>query len=187
MFLEASSAQRRAILLAAQRAELGRKASAAAPSLDEKTASRLEFAAMAGDFGEFAEILGATLGADPQLAQRMAADPAGEPLAVALVALGAPRDVAVRIMTAHDMRAGEGFPRIHALARLSDQLSPAAARRIVSALIGAPGARAAAALPTAPSRQAAHPSPFLRREAQPRNGAASPETTAPKAQDSRRP
>jgi len=185
LFLEATSEQRRAILLAAQRAELGRRAAIGA-ALDEATASRLEFAAIAGDASEFAAALAAALGADADLAQHIAADPAGEPLAVALVAIGAPRDLAVRVMTARDMRAGEGFPRIHALARLSDRLSVAAARRVVGALLGTP-ARSEPALAAAPSRQAAHPSPFLRREGSPRRAMASPETTAPKAPNSQRP
>ena len=182
LFLEATPEQRRAILLAAQRAELGRKG-VAAPALDEEAARRLEFAAIAGDAGELAEVLGDALGVDSDLAERIAADPAGEPLAVTLVAIGAPRDLAVRVMTARDMREGEGFPRIHALARLSDRLSGAAARRVVSAFLGTSGAGAAPALAGGPARQAAHPSPFLRREA-PRKAVASPETTAPRAQDS---
>ena len=185
LFLEATSEQRRAILLAAQRAELGHRPAAAA-ALDEEAASRLEFAAIAGGGADFAEALAAALGAEIDLAERIAADPAGEPLAIALLAIGAPRDLAVRIMTARDMREGEGFPRIHALARLSDRLSVAAAHRVVEAMLGGSGVRAAPALPGAARRQAANPSPFLRREG-PRKSVASPETTAPKALNSQRP
>ena len=185
LFLEATSEQRRAILIAAQRAELGRKAAAPA-ALDEETAGQLEFAVIAGAAGDFAESLGAALGVEAELAERIAADPTGEPLAVALVAIGAPRDLAVRIMTARDMREGEGFPRIHALARFSDRLSIAAAQRVVEAMLGASTLRAKPALPGAGRRQAANPSPFLRREG-PRKAAASPETTAPKALNSQRP
>jgi hypothetical protein len=185
LFLEATSEQRRAILLAAQRAELGRRPAAGA-ALDEETAGRLEFAAIAGDAGDFAQALAAALGVAADLAERIAADPAGEPLAVALVAIGAPRDLSVRIMTARDMREGEGFPRIHALARFSDRLSVAAAQRVLEAMLGASGLRERLALPGAARRQAANPSPFLRREGR-RAALASPETTAPKAPNSQRP
>jgi hypothetical protein len=183
--LEATSEQRRAILLAAQRAELGRRPAAGA-ALDAETASRLEFAAIAGGGGDFAEALAAALGAETDLAARIAADPTGEPLAIALVAIGAPRDLAVRIMAAQDMREGEGFPRIHALARLSDHLSVAAAQRVVEPMLGASGVLAAPALPGPARRQAANPSPFLRREG-PAKAVANPETTTPKALNSQRP
>ena len=182
LFLEASGEQRWAILLAAQRADLGRKAGVA-PKLAAEVSARLEFAAIAGETGEFADALGAALGVEPDLARRIAADPTGEPLAVALAAIGTPRDVCVRIMTAGDMRSGDVFPRIHTLARLSDRLSPSAARRIVKALVGSE--RVAPARP--PSRQAEHPSPFARREGFARKGLASPETSARSAQNSRRP
>jgi hypothetical protein len=182
LFLEATPAQRAAILLAAQRDALGRKAPATA--LDEETAGRLEFAAIAGQDREFAEALGAALGADPALAQRIAADPAGEPLAVALIALGAPRDIAVRIVTGRDMQESAGYPRIHALARLHDRLSQAAARSIVAALVGRPAASRQPP-PRAASREIANPSPFLGRERPAR--APIPETAAPPARYSRRP
>jgi hypothetical protein len=182
LFLEATPAQRATILLAAQRDALGRRAPAT--GLDEKTASRLEFAAIAGQDREFAEALGAALGADPALAQRIAADPAGEPLAVALIALGAPRDVAVRIVTGRDMQDGAGYPRIQALARLADRLSQAAARRIVAALVGRPAPKRGAP-PSAAPREIPNPSPFLKRERSTR--APIPGTAAPPARYSQRP
>jgi hypothetical protein len=184
LFLEANTEQRAAILVAAQRAVLGAKAPA--PTLDEKTADRLEYAAIAGDISDFAEALAAALGADVALAERISADPVGEPLAVALLALGAPRDVAVRVMTARDMQDGSGYPRVHTLARLSDRVSPAAAQRIMAALLGrAAVTHETPAIAPAAAREAAHPSPFLRREAPARR--ASPETTTRSAPDSQRP
>ncbi len=181
LFLEASPAQRAEMMLAAQRETLGRRARA--PTLDAETAGRLEFAAIAGEAREFAEALGAALGADADLAARIAADSGGEPLAVALIALGAPRDLAVRVVTGRDMQEGAGFPRIHALARLSDRLSPAAARLILDALVGRTRA-APEPMPASGARAAANPSPFLRREGA---ALASPGTSARPARYSQSP
>ncbi len=183
LFLEASSEQRAAILVAAQRAVLGRMQPGAGASLCEETASQLEFAAIAGDANEFALALAEALGADPALAERISADPAGEPLAVALIALGAPRDVAVRIMTARDMQDGEGYRRIQTMARLGERVSPAAAQRIVAALLGRP--QAPLEMPAPYAREATNPSPFLRREAPARK--ASPAMSERSARGSQRP
>lgn len=182
LFLEASGQQRWAILLAAQRADLGRRANAA-PKLASEVAERLEFSAIAGESGEFAQALAAALDVELELAQRIAADPFGEPLAVALAALGAPRDLSVRVMTARDLREGDAFARIHTLARLSDRLSPSAARRIIQAL---GGPEAVAPVSPAAARVAENPSPFVRRESA-RRTASIPETTTRLARDSRRP
>ncbi len=162
LFLAANSEQRWAIMLAAQRADLGRKPLGAALTLDRDVAERLEFAAIAGASHEFADLLATAIGATPELAAQIAADPSGEPLGVALVAIGAPRDLCVRVLTAADIQDGDGFLRIHALARLSDQLSVSAARRILAALLRSPR-RSTPALAAPASRQAANPSPFLRR------------------------
>jgi hypothetical protein len=71
-----------------------------------------------------------------ELADRIARDSAGEPLAVALAALGAPNDVAVRILTSRDLQDGADYRRVGALARLKDALIPAAADLVITALIG---------------------------------------------------
>jgi hypothetical protein len=162
LFLEASSEQRQAILVAARRAELGRRAPAA-PRLDAETAAKLEFAGLAGGVGEFAEALAEALGAEMALAERIANDPAGEPLAVALIALGLARDAAVRIMTARDMQDGDVFPRVHLLARLGDLLPAPAARRILAALISPLRPSETPPIAASVPREAAHPSPLARR------------------------
>ena len=185
LFLEASREQRWAILLAAQRADLGRK-TGATPMLASEIAGRLEYCAIAGESEEFAQALAAALGVGTELAQRIAADPQGEPLAVAMAALGAPRDLSVRIMTARDLRDGDAFARIHTLSRLSDQLTPSAARRIVRALGGGGAVASTPTLSPASPRLAEHPSPFARREGV-RKAPISPETTARSALNSRRP
>jgi hypothetical protein len=175
LFLEADAEQRLSVLLAVQRAELGRK-SGPSRELDPALAEPLEFAAIAGRRAEFANALALALGVSPALAARIGADPGGEALVVALAALGAPRDLGVRILTARDMSESAGaFPRLHALARLAGQLSAPAARRLIGALAGAVAAPAPS-LAGANPREAETPSPFVRRE--PAAGrAVSPETS----------
>jgi hypothetical protein len=162
LFLEANAEQRLAILVAARRAELGRRPPPV-PRLDEETAAKLEYAGLAGTLSEFVEALAEALGAEMALAGRIANDSSGEPLAVALIALGLARDAAVRIMTARDMQDGEVFPRVHMLARLGDLLPAPAARRILAALISPSRAGETPPIAASAPREAANPSPLARR------------------------
>jgi hypothetical protein len=186
LFLEADAEQRLSLLLAVQRAELGRTVGASR-QVHAALVEPLEFAAIAGKRAEFAEALAAALGVSPALAERLAADPGGEALVVALAALGAPRDLGVRVLTARDLSESAGaFPRLHALARLAGQLSVPAARRLIGALSGESAAEPAPML-GARSREAETPSPFVRREAASATRAVSPGTSRRSALDSRRP
>ena len=156
LFLEADSSRRAAIIGAARRAALGgprnlKRRRDAAPTI-----ARLERFALAGEPERFAEALADALACSRSLAKRIARDASGEPLAVALAALGAPADVAVRILTSRDLEDGADYRRLGALARLRDALDPAAADLVIAAIVGelAPPRRAsrpaAAASPVAP-------------------------------------
>jgi hypothetical protein len=136
LFMEATSDQRWAIMLAAQRAELGRRTLGAFATVGREAIARLEYAAIAGSSEQFQDLLARAVGAPVDLAARIAADPTGEALVMALVAIGAPNDICVRVLTASDMRERGRFPRIHALSRLSGSASPLAARRILAAIVG---------------------------------------------------
>jgi hypothetical protein len=162
LFLEADSSRRAAIIAAARRAALGgprnlKRRRDAAPTI-----ARLERFALAGEPERFAEALADALACSRSLAKRIARDASGEPLAVALAALGAPADVAVRILTSRDLEDGADYRRLGALARLRDALDPATADLVIAAIVGelAPPRRASrpvldpSASPT-PSRPAA--------------------------------
>jgi hypothetical protein len=136
LFMAATSDQRWALMLAAQRAELGRRNPVAFATVGREAIARLEYAAIAGSSEQFQDLLARAVGAPVDLAARIAADPTGEALVMALVAIGAPNDVCVRVLTASDMRERGRFPRIHALSRLSGSASPLAARRILAAIVG---------------------------------------------------
>jgi uncharacterized protein (DUF2336 family) len=138
LFMEASSAQRTLILLAVQRAELGKPRVAPPPGAPSEAIARLERYALTGEAELFVRALAETLGCPNGLAEKIAADRTGEPLAVTLAAIGAPNDVSVRILTSSDLRDGADYRRIGALARLQDALSSSAARRVVAAIIENP-------------------------------------------------
>jgi hypothetical protein len=182
LFMEASSAQRTLILLAVQRAELGKLRVTPPPGAAPEAISRLERYALTGEAELFARALAETLGCANGLAEKIAADRSGEPLAVTLAAIGAPNDVSVRILTSSDLRDGADYRRIGALARLKDALSPSAARRVVAAIIENPQdgegrvpapleSPAAARRPESPAsvdrRQRATPAPAPREETVP--------------------
>lgn len=178
LFLEADAEQRLSLLLAVQRAELGNTGNSPR-ELDPALAEPLEFAAIAGKREDFSVALAGALGVSSTLGARLAVDPGGEALVVALAALGAPRDLGVRVLTARDLsESADAFPRLHALARLAGQLSVPAARRLIAALAGTAVAQPALA---SPRREAETPSPFVRREAASATGPSSKEAAAPVA------
>ena len=142
LFFEADPAQRLRIVAAAQRATLGRRFPATQSPNAAAVGARLEGYAMAGDWRRFESALAEEFGCAASLAAQLVGDAGGEPLAVALAALGAPDDATVRILAARDLHEGGDYRRIAALARLKDALNPAAARLVMAAMIGASAAPA---------------------------------------------
>ncbi|WP_158812646.1 DUF2336 domain-containing protein [Methylocapsa sp. S129] len=151
LFLLASSEQRAAILAAAQRAELARASVARQEPDRDEALARLERHALARQPELFINVLAQALGCSRDLAERIAREPSGEPLAVAVKALDAPQDSVVRILISGD------YVRIGSLIRLTDGLNPAAARRVIGALTGAREERGAHYQPVLDPH--AHPSP----------------------------
>jgi uncharacterized protein (DUF2336 family) len=137
LFLIADPLQRVEILLAAQRAQLGRPPGLP-PTVAPEIVNELEQAAVARRPERFVAILAEALDCDPALAARIAGDASGEPLAVAMAALGAPSDVLVRVLIANDLESGEAYRRIRTLARLNNALNRNAAVAVLAALRGLP-------------------------------------------------
>ena len=156
LFLYASSSQRAAMLLAAQRAEMARAPAAAWPGGAE-AAAKLERQALARQPAQFIATLAEALGCAPDLAERIVAEPSGEALAVALAALGAAEDATMRILLLGDA-VNLDYKRLGALTRLRDALHPAAARRIVAAIVGVEPQGKATAEPVLDPAAAAAPS-----------------------------
>jgi uncharacterized protein (DUF2336 family) len=143
LFLLASSDQRAAILAAAQRLELARPNAAMNEARDGDSIARLERLALEREPELFISALALLLGCSRDLAERIVREPSGEPLAVALAAIDAPQDVAVRILISGDLQSGAKYTRLGSLIRLGVGLNPAAARRVIAALAGAPKGRRA--------------------------------------------
>lgn len=95
---------------------------------------RLEAHAMGHCPEAFAAEIEGALGISEETARRTIADPSGEPLLVALKALGMPSDVVLRVLLFLDPAVGHSVDRVFDLARLYDQIAPEAAIRIVSSL-----------------------------------------------------
>jgi len=136
LFLEADSSRRAEIMTAAQRATLGGPRTPVRRRETSQAIARLERFALDAEPERFASALAEALECSLELATRIARDPSGEPLAVALAALGSPDDVAVRVLTSRDLQDGVDYRRVGALARLKDALNPAAAALVVTAMIG---------------------------------------------------
>jgi uncharacterized protein (DUF2336 family) len=132
LFLSARPDQRVEILLAAQRMQLGRPPGSVL-STPSTTLEELEVAAVARQPERFVATLAEALDCGADLAERIVDDVSGEPLAVALCALGAPNEVLVRVLISNDLAAGS-YERIRALARLNNALDRNAATMIVAAL-----------------------------------------------------
>lgn len=136
LFFAASPEQRRALLAAAQRAELAQPRAAQGPRRAREAIAMLEGLALSDEKDLFVAALSLALRCAESLALKIVNEPSGEALAVALAALEISRDSAMRILISGDLRSGAGFKRIGALIRLKDALSPSAAQRFIAAMAG---------------------------------------------------
>ena len=93
---------------------------------------RLETAALRRNPGEFSRMLERALGISRGLAERIARDPSGEPVVVAARALGMTAAVLHRILLFLNPAIGQSVERVYDLARLYDELAPAAAERMLT-------------------------------------------------------
>jgi hypothetical protein len=93
---------------------------------------RLENAALQRNPGEFARMLERALGISRALAERIVRDPSGEPIVVAARAIGMTAAVLHRILLFLNPAIGQSVERVYDLARLYDDLAPAAAERMLT-------------------------------------------------------
>jgi len=93
---------------------------------------RLESAALRRNPGEFSRMLERALGISRGLAERIARDPSGEPVVVAARALGMAAAVLHRILLFLNPAIGQSVERVYDLARLYDELTPAAGERMIA-------------------------------------------------------
>ena len=130
LFFTANTEERRLILI-----NLDLAAAAAVhrptPQLDEAV-RQLESTALQRNTQGFTRTLERALGISPALAERITRDYSGEPVVVAAKALGMEAAVLQRILLFLNPVVGQSVERVYNLARLFDEITHAAARRMLA-------------------------------------------------------
>jgi uncharacterized protein (DUF2336 family) len=117
--------------------------------IDRNFGDQLERAALRHQAQEFAVLLRRVVGMPAELAARVVADPAGDPLLVVCRALEIPFAATSRVLLFLNPQIGASVQQVFALAEWFEEVRPAAARRLIAAWCalsptGAPrGSRAA--------------------------------------------
>jgi hypothetical protein len=127
----ASAAEERRLILANLDVVADAAARRPAPAASE-VIRRLEVAALQHNAGEFSRMLERALGISRELAERITRDHSGEPIVIAAKALGMKAAVLQRILLVLNPAIGQSVGQVYDLARLFDELTPAAAERMVA-------------------------------------------------------
>lgn len=137
LFLLATTNQRAAIILSAHREDLGPDNRRPRLSDAELHAlSRVERSLMSTDQDSFDIALAAALNLSLEDVWRIIDDPKGEPLAVALTAIGASPEFAARVFILSGPSIGHSVMAVRTLTALVDSLPVRTARRLVCAMTG---------------------------------------------------
>jgi Uncharacterised protein conserved in bacteria (DUF2336) len=99
---------------------------------DPNVGQHLEAAALGNHRDDFTKLLAEALRIPHEQARRIARDDHGEPLVVAVKALGIPRDVVYRLLMFVNPAFGHSVERVHALAMLFDEMTAPAAEAMVA-------------------------------------------------------
>ena len=134
LFLLANSEQRAEMLAVARRDDATARAEGRRPP--QRDLDALADLAAAQKWTLFAIEFAMRLGCDPRGVQEIIRDRSGEPLAVALAALGMEPADAARIFLSSEPDISHSFDRIRVLTRITSDLSPQAARRLISTMLG---------------------------------------------------
>ena len=132
LFFSAEPAERRILLMS-----LGSVESETPQAVQPVETNRaLEAAALGRDPAGFTKVLENALGLTHEQAERIVADPSGEPLLIAAKALAMPSVALQRILMFIDPAIGESVQRVFDLAGLYERISADAAHKIVASLRG---------------------------------------------------
>jgi Uncharacterised protein conserved in bacteria (DUF2336) len=130
LFFAADSKERRLILT---NLDVAAESAARRPApASSEVIRRLENAALQRNPSEFSHMLERALGISRELAERIARDASGEPIVVAARAIGMTAAVLQRILLFLNPAIGQSVERVYDLARLYDELAPAAAERMLA-------------------------------------------------------
>ena len=156
LFLLADSARRAEILLAARREDLSPDERRTRPTPDETAAlERVERAVMAPERDGFDAALAQALGVRREDSRRLIDDPRGEPLAVALAAVGASPELAARVFILSGPAIGHSVMAVRSLTALVESLPRRTALRLVAAMTHAGARTVRRAAPEGDPRQRA--------------------------------
>ena len=131
LFFAASAEERRLILLNLDIVAPVRAARSHAAH-DPSVGRQLEAAVLSGKRADFANQLARDLHIPREQALRIARDELGEPVVVAGKALAIPRDALYRILMFVNPAVGHSVERVHALARLYDEITVPAAEGMLA-------------------------------------------------------
>lgn len=133
-----ADARQRALMIARARESAG-ESEAPSYALEhgaETALRRIEAIALEGAQEDFATALADACHCEAEQARAIVADTGGEPLAVALRALGLRPEIVTRIFLFVDPQISHSYGRVSALARLATALSQDVAKRILDAMTG---------------------------------------------------
>jgi uncharacterized protein (DUF2336 family) len=134
LFLVAGSEQRAEMLALARHANPAAHGPATRPP--QRDLDALADLAAAQKWGLFAVEFAMRLGCDPRRVQEIIRDKSGEPLAIALAALGMEPADAARIFLSSEPGISHSVDRIRVLTRITSDLPVNAARRLMSTMLG---------------------------------------------------
>src|SRR5205085_9676523 len=132
LFFAAEPAERRMLLMSLGSVE-SEKPQAIQPV---ETNRALEAAALARDRAGFTKLVQSALGLSHEQAERIVADPSGEPLLIAAKALAMPSVALQRILMFIDPAIGESVQRVFDLAGLYERVSADTAHKLIASLRG---------------------------------------------------
>ena len=128
-FFSATSDERRLILAHLDATEAARSRHSPPPA--PETCRRLEAAALERNGAEFTRLIENALVVPRTLAERIVTDPAGEPLLVAVRALGMTQDTVQRILLFLNPVIGHSVQRVYELSNLYEEFSAKAADAMI--------------------------------------------------------
>lgn len=164
LFPIVSQRQRRRMIEAARRLDLGQRSRGRPDSATTTTLVRLNQLALAAEWESFDDTLCLALGREGSALRPLLHDGTGDVLALALAAVGVTGEIAARIFILGEPAIGRSITAVRRLTALVDTVTPTTARRLLDAMLGSATAprraatgMAAEALPSAGRRIEAVP------------------------------
>lgn len=138
VFLSADQARRAEMIAAARRQDLGVTARPLPFTPPPAALVAIERSSSVPGLEGLDHALASALSCSAQDAIRLIDDPHGEPLALALAALGVPTDVAARIFIMGPPAISHSYPKVRRLIEIVGTVSPRAAYKLLASILGLP-------------------------------------------------